>query len=156
MRMTVRKQDLFEAIKSGTPELVKALVMTGADIDAKDSGSGITALKLAVFLCRSDMIATLVSLGANINEDIGGLNLLEWFMLDSCNKGFSSLSDSRYATALELIRSGLRITSSNVNEIVAKRCPDLQRQAEELQMNFMNFRAADTDRSVRTDFEYDI
>ena len=36
--MTVRKRDIFDAIVKGDPRLVKALAMTGADLDAKIPG----------------------------------------------------------------------------------------------------------------------
>ncbi|MFA6736089.1 MAG: ankyrin repeat domain-containing protein, partial [Saccharofermentanales bacterium] len=88
--MAKRTDELLSAVRHGTPELVRALALTGADIDE----CGNEALKEAINAERPEMLEMLISLGADITEnrpavapekrkaaDYLTLNLLETYVL---------------------------------------------------------------------------
>lgn len=155
--MTNRRGDLFEAVKLGTPELVRALVLTGADIDEK-TAVGESVLQTAVKTGRPDIIKVLSDLGADITEreSRNNFNLLEWLLFTVSKKRHEELQDKEYSVVFTLVKYGLRIGDSS--ELIAARqdSPGIFDQTDVLIMNVQNLKDADTDQSVSTGFEFDI
>lgn len=122
--MAGRKHELMEAVRHGSPELVKALVLTGADIDE----CGPEALWNAISAERPEILDTLISLGANVMEnkstdiyrgwkdakDCSNINLLESYVLRKINvSNIKELSSDSLAVAAVLIRNGLSLRSDD-------------------------------------------
>ncbi|KAK3897897.1 ankyrin repeat-containing domain protein, partial [Staphylotrichum tortipilum] len=74
---------LRSAVNSGHGERVLALLAAGADIDAEDSVGGGTALTLATWLCREDLVHVLLENGADVNRpDRSGRTALQYAAVD--------------------------------------------------------------------------
>lgn len=117
--MAKRTDELLSAVRHGTPELVRALALTGADIDE----CGNEALKEAINAERPEMLEMLISLGADITEnrpevapekrkaaDYLTLNLLETYVLHKIATADSdTLSPKALSVASILLKNGLAL-----------------------------------------------
>lgn len=117
--MAKRTDELLSAVRHGTPELVRALALTGADIDE----CGNEALKEAINAERPEMLEMLISLGADITEnrpavapekrkaaDYITLNLLETYVLHKIATADSdTLSPKALSVASILLKNGLAL-----------------------------------------------
>ena len=117
--MAKRTDELLSAVRHGTPELVRALALTGADIDE----CGNEALKEAINAERPEMLKMLISLGADITEnrpavapekrkaaDYITLNLLETYVLHKIATADSdTLSPKALSVASILLKNGLAL-----------------------------------------------
>lgn len=117
--MAKRTDELLSAVRHGTPELVRALALTGADIDE----CGNEALKEAINAERPEMLEMLISLGADITEnrpavapekrkaaDYLTLNLLETYVLHKIATADSdTLSPKALSVASVLLKNGLAL-----------------------------------------------
>jgi len=61
---------LIEAAKSGDMEKVQALLAEGAEVNAKGSERGVTALMLAVARVHTDTVKVLLAKGADVNAKL--------------------------------------------------------------------------------------
>lgn len=152
--MTVRKRDIFDAIVKGDPRLVKALAMTGADLDAKTPG-GRSVLQVAVLIGNAAVLSALLELGCDINEQDSNteMNLLEWLLYNIWN---TRLSAKEEGIALLLIKEGLEVRENALLANAREKVPERFLQVEELIMNCRNLQAADEGRTVPTGYEFDI
>lgn len=152
--MTVRKRDIFDAIEKGDPRLVKALAMTGADLDVRTPG-GRSVLQVAVSNGNAAVLSALLELGCDINEQDSNteMNLLEWLLYNVWN---TRLSAKEEGIALLLIKEGLEIRENAFLANAREKVPERFIQVEELMMNCRNLQAADEGKTVPTGYEFDI
>ena len=152
--MTVRKRDIFDAIEKGDPRLVKALAMTGADLDVRTPG-GRSVLQVAVLIGNAAVLSALLELGCDINEQDSNteMNLLEWLLYNVWN---THLSAKEEGIALLLIKEGLEIRENAFLANAREKVPERFIQVEELMMNCRNLQAADEGKTVPTGYEFDI
>lgn len=152
--MTVRKRDIFDAIEKGDPRLVKALAMTGADLDVRTPG-GRSVLQVAVSNGNAAVLSALLELGCDINEQDSNteMNLLEWLLYNVRN---TRLTAKEEGIALLLIKEGLEIRESAFLANAREKVPERFVQVEELMMNCRNLQAADEGKTVPTGYEFDI
>ena len=152
--MTVRKRDIFDAIEKGDPRLVKALAMTGADLDVRTPG-GRSVLQVAISNGNAAVLSALLELGCDINEQDSNteMNLLEWLLYNVWN---TRLSAKEEGIALLLIKEGLEIRENAFLANAREKVPERFIQVEELMMNCRNLQAADEGKTVPTGYEFDI
>lgn len=160
--MTVRKRDIFDAIEKGDPRLVRALALTGADLNEKTPG-GRSVLQTAVSKGQADVVKVLTELGCDVHEKDAdtGLNLLEWLLYTDWLQRHGILDNRLFfekeaETALLLIKEGLEIGDNIFLATARIDMPGIFLQTEELIMNCHNLQAADEGKTVSTGYEFDI
>lgn len=155
--MTSKREDLFASVRSGTPQLVRALIMTGADIDEKSDG-GETVLTVAVRNGRTEILDVLLELGADITEKEpkNGLNLLEWLLFICSKKRYTELTDKALSSALWLIKNGLDIGENQITIQIRQDSPDIYKQITGIIVSLHKFTEEDIKQSVCTEYNFDL
>ena len=162
--MTVRQRDIFDAVAKGDPRLVRAIAMTGADLDARTPG-GRSVLQVAVANGNAAVLNTLIELGCDVREKDSNteINLLEWLLYINWPRRNGDiipnnmyLSEREVEMVLILVREGLEIGDSMFLDNARGQAPELFLQAEELMMNCRNLQAADEGLAAPTGYEFDI
>lgn len=83
---------LLDAAKKGKIDLVKNLLIKGADINAKSKSEGITPLMATMFKCNPDVSKLLIQKGADVNlKDKEGGTALTAAVFFGCQKGVALL-----------------------------------------------------------------